>query len=155
MLGDIPSRSYGYKAKWHFVNDIDFLAYFNKTFPLPAKNSWTGFRLTNEVAVKVTLELLMQGSPMAEWRRLPKLGRKFGPSGRPIAEMSECLRTWTTATSEPLPESQPCSAAASEKASEEKLSPLVQFAPGSAVSTRQSLWTQAANRSINGMASTT
>ena len=32
MLGDIPSRSYGYKAKWHFVNDIDFLAFLTKHF---------------------------------------------------------------------------------------------------------------------------
>jgi hypothetical protein len=32
MLGDIPSCSYGYKAKWHFVNDIDFLAFLTKHF---------------------------------------------------------------------------------------------------------------------------
>ena len=68
MLGDILSHPYGYKAKWHFVNDIDFLAFFNKTFPLHAKNSWTGFRLTNKVAMKARLKLLAQGLSMAEWR---------------------------------------------------------------------------------------
>ena len=98
-LSDIPSRSFGYKKEWHFVNDMDFLTFFNATFPLPNKNSWTGFRLTNAVAMKVTSELLTRGSSMAEWRRLPKLGRKYGKNGKSTAEISESLSTWTAAPS--------------------------------------------------------
>ena len=77
QLGDIPSRSFGYKAEWHFTNDLDFLNYFNACFPLPFQNCWTGFRLDNAIVSKVMQELLTQGSSMAEWRRLPKIGRKF------------------------------------------------------------------------------
>ena len=31
-LGDIPSRSFGYKAEWHFVKDLDFLSFLTKLF---------------------------------------------------------------------------------------------------------------------------
>ena len=134
-LGDIPSRSFGYKAEWHFERDIDFLAYFNKTFPLPNQNCWTGYRLHSAVASKVMRELLMQGSSMDEWRQLPMLGRKFGKSGRPTVIPSEYLRTWTELTSKQSPESQQCLAGGSGKASEESPSALHTFEPGSAAST--------------------
>jgi len=62
MLGDIPPCSFGYNTKWHFLNDIDFFALFDQTFLLPSKNSWAGFCPTNEVAMKVTLKLLLQES---------------------------------------------------------------------------------------------
>jgi hypothetical protein len=137
-LGDIPSRSYGYKAEWHFENDIDFLAYFNVTFPLPSKNCWTGFQLASGVVSKVMQELLTQGSPMAEWRRLPKLGQKYGKNGVPTADLSECLRTWTAAPSSKLPESLPCSAEESERESVEEPSVLEVFEQASATSTRRS-----------------
>ena len=65
-LGDIPSRSFGYEKEWHFENDKEFLTYFNHIFPLPDKNTWTGFRLKYAVAMKVTRELLTQGSSMVE-----------------------------------------------------------------------------------------
>ena len=94
-LGDIPSRSFGYKAEWHHVSDDAFLSFFNKTFPLPQQNTWTGFRLRRGVATKVTRELLMQGSSMAEWRQLSRLGRKYGRPGRPTANLTRSLRTWT------------------------------------------------------------
>ena len=61
-LGDIPSISFGYKKEWHFEKDRGFLAYFNKTFPLPNKNIWTGFRLKSTAVTKVTRKLLTQGS---------------------------------------------------------------------------------------------
>ena len=154
-LGDIPSRSFGYKAEWHFVKDTDFLNFFNNTFPLPSQNSWTGFRLASGVASKVMQELLMQGSSMAEWRRLPKLGIKYGKNGRPTASLSKYLRTWTAATSKPSPESQPCLEEKSEKAKEEKPSALEWFEPASGASTRRSLWRQAGSPSTNRMESTT
>ena len=34
-LADIPSRSFGYKKKWHFKIDKDFLSFFNSDFLLP------------------------------------------------------------------------------------------------------------------------
>lgn len=147
QLGDIPSRSFGYKAEWHFEHDIDFLSYFNRAFPLPNKNSWTGFRLTSGVASKVMRELLTQGSSMAEWRQLPKLGRRYGATGQPIATSLECLRTWRTATSKPSPESPRCLEGGSAKAGEESPSALERFERASAASTRRSPWTQAANPS--------
>ena len=76
-LGDLLSRSYGWKAEWKFVNDIDFLAFFNTSFPLPNQNCWTGFRLAKGLCSKVMRELLTQGSSMAKWRRLPTLGKKI------------------------------------------------------------------------------
>ena len=102
-LGDVPSRSFGWKAAWHFESDADFLTFFNSRFPLPNQNCWTGFRLTDEVSSRVMRELLTQGSPMAEWRRLPTLGTKYGTNGWPIASLSECLRTWTAVTLEKSP----------------------------------------------------
>ena len=65
-LGDIPSRSFGYKKEWHFEKDNDFLAYFDNLFPLPNKNTRTGFRLKSAVATKVIRKLLTQGLSMAE-----------------------------------------------------------------------------------------
>ena len=146
-LGDIPSRSYGYKAEWHFEEDDAFLANFNTLFPLPAQNCWTGFRLDSGVVSRVMRELLTQGSSMAEWRRLPKLGRKYGPSGRPTAALSTCLRTWMAATSRQSPELPPCSEAASGKADEDEPSRPVRFEPASAASERRSPWTRAASPS--------
>ncbi|KAL7522296.1 hypothetical protein ACHAWF_000302, partial [Thalassiosira exigua] len=57
-LGDIPSRSFGYKAEWYFEEDSEFLAFFNKRFSMPQKNSWTGFRLSSAVSSRVICELL-------------------------------------------------------------------------------------------------
>ncbi|KAL7545707.1 hypothetical protein ACHAWF_009056, partial [Thalassiosira exigua] len=86
-LGDIPSRSFGYKAEWHFEDDNDFLTFFNTTFPLPNKNCWSGFRLSSAVSSRVICELLTAGSSMAEWRQLPKIGTRFGTSGKPTADI--------------------------------------------------------------------
>ena len=57
-LGDVPLRSYGWKASWHYENDDDFLTFFNSLFPLPEQNLWTGFRLNDEVVSRVMQELL-------------------------------------------------------------------------------------------------
>jgi len=147
-LGDIPSRSFGYKAEWKFDSDIDFLAYFNKTFPLPDQNSWTGFHLNGAVSTKVISELLTRGSSMAEWRRLPTLGKKYGTNGRPTADISKYLRTWTSVIFRPSPECPLDLEATSEKANEESPSALEWFEPASGVSTRRSLWREAPNHSI-------
>ena len=86
-LGDVPSRSFGWKVAWHFENDAEFLTFFNPCFPLPNQNCWTGFRLTDKVSLKVMRKLLTQGSPVEEWRRLPTLRTKYGASGWPIASL--------------------------------------------------------------------
>ncbi|KAL7525054.1 hypothetical protein ACHAWF_002174, partial [Thalassiosira exigua] len=154
-LGDIPSRSFGYKAEWHFVEDDAFLTFFNQKFPLPLKNSWQGFRLTSAVATKVTNELLTEASSMAEWRRLAKLGRRYGRSGRSIATTSACLPTSRASTSNASPESPRRSEEGSARAREGGLSALGTFAPASGTSTRRSPWTQGASPSTNKTESTT
>ncbi|KAL7533742.1 hypothetical protein ACHAWF_007944 [Thalassiosira exigua] len=155
VLGDIPSRSFGYRAEWHFECDNDFLAFFNDKFPLPDKISWTGFCLTSGVASKLMHELLTGASSMAEWRRLPKLGRKFGGNGRTIATISGCLHTWMAPTSATSPESRPCSGAASGKASGGEWSEPAMFEPASGTSARRSRWTQDASPSTSKTGSTT
>ena len=35
VLGDIPSRSFGYSKQWHCTNDSEFLSFINSKFPLP------------------------------------------------------------------------------------------------------------------------
>ncbi|KAL7525321.1 hypothetical protein ACHAXR_003320 [Thalassiosira sp. AJA248-18] len=146
-LGDIPSRSFGYKAEWNFEKDNDFLEFFNTSFPLPSQNCWTGFRLDDGVCSKVMRELLTQGSPMAEWRQLPTLGKKYGRSGKPTVISSESLRIWTAATSKPQPESQQCSEDGFGKENGDAPSALHTFEPVSGASTRRSLWRQAASPS--------
>ena len=153
-LGDIPLRSFGYKAEWHFENDLDFLSFFNETFPLPEQNCWTGFRLANAVVTKVTRELLTRGSPMDEWRQLPKLGRKYGRNGKPTSDLSACLRTWTDATFKPSQGSPPCSGGTSEREDAGSPSALEQFEPNSGASARRSPWTREPSRSTSETART-
>ena len=64
-IGDIPSRSFGYKKEWHFPLDIDFLTFFNKTFPLPKQESWHIFQLQKKICTRVTSALLMRHSEAA------------------------------------------------------------------------------------------
>jgi hypothetical protein len=144
-LGDMPSRSFGYKKEWHFEDDKKILTYFNNMFPLPQQNSWTGFRLKNAVAMKVTRELLTQGSSMAEWRRLPRLGEKYGKTGKPTADITECLRTWTSVVLKKWPELRSTSVESYDRDDDEtkKPSALVTWRQESAVSPRKSVWTGA------------
>ena len=143
-LGDIPLRSFGYKKEWHFEKDKSFLAYFNKAFPLPNKNTWTGFRLKYAVAMKVTRELLTQGSSMAEWRQRPTLGARHGKNGKPIAELTTCLHTWTAAVLRKWPELDSTLAECCDRdaATGESPSALAAFQQESEVSPRRSVWTE-------------
>jgi hypothetical protein len=143
-LGDIPSRSFGYKKEWHFEKDRDFLAYFNNMFPLSNKNTWTGFRLKSAVATKVMRELLTQGSSMAEWRQLPKLGTRYGKIGKPIAKLTTCLHTWTAAVLRRWPELHSTLEECSDKDATEDESPpaLTAFQQELEVSPHKSVWTE-------------
>ncbi len=57
MMTDIPSRSFGSKPKWHFKTEKELLTFFNATFPLPHKNSWSVCRPTSKIAMRVILIL--------------------------------------------------------------------------------------------------
>ena len=153
-LGDIPSRSFGWKAAWHFDCDIDFLTFFNSVFPLPEQNCWTGFRLTSGVVSKVISELLTEGSPMDEWRQLPKLGQRYGRNGKPSADLSTQIPIWTASLFNKFPDLQQDLEERSGKASEASPSALEWSEPDLGVSTRRSRWIQANNPCIKRTAST-
>ena len=40
LLGDVPSRLFGYKINWRFTCDKKFLTFFNNSFPLPKQQCW-------------------------------------------------------------------------------------------------------------------
>lgn len=52
---DIPSRSFGSKAKWHCASNESFLTLYNSLFPLPTQESWTLFRLSLQQVQRVLL----------------------------------------------------------------------------------------------------
>ena len=101
-LSDVPSRSFGGKAKWHCKNDDEFLTLFNKTFPLPNQNSWTIFHLPKELSSGVISILLTQASELEEWRRPSKGKKSFGKHGVAIPKLWE----WTLTCRKTPPSSQ-------------------------------------------------
>ena len=94
-IGDIPSRSFGYKKDWHFPCDKNFLTFFNSTFPLPKQDSWHIFQLQRKICTRVTSALLTKHSEAAEWRKLPSLGKSSGGTGRATAGLWEWILTST------------------------------------------------------------
>ena len=88
-MTDIPSRSFGSEAKWHCKTDSELLTLFNNSFPLPNQKSWTVFRLTSDISMRVISLLRMQVSSMDEWRRLPKIGQHTGKIGVPTSGLWE------------------------------------------------------------------
>ena len=90
-ISDVPSRSFGYKAEWHFNNDKKFLKFFNSSFPLPNQDSWQLLTLHNAITTRVTSILQMKDSGLEEWRRLPKLGSSIGGTGRATANLWEWI----------------------------------------------------------------
>ena len=90
-ITDIPSRSFGRKAKWHCETDTDFLTLFDSKFPLPSQNCWTLYHLPNEITSKLISVLLTQRSEPEEWRRLPKGKTSSGKHGVDMQHLWE----WT------------------------------------------------------------
>ena len=90
-MTDVPSRSFGSNAKWHCKTDCELLTLFNRLFPLPNKSSWTVFRPTYEISMRVICVLRMQDSTLAEWRKLPRIGSHTGVVGTSCAGLWE----WT------------------------------------------------------------
>ena len=104
-MTDIPSRSFGSNASWHCKSDTELLTLFNKTFPLPSKNSWTVFHLSSAISMKLISVLRMQHFEMGEWLRLPKRGRNTTPTGQSMSDLFEwslIYRTLSTPTSSEL-----------------------------------------------------
>jgi hypothetical protein len=151
VIGDIPSRSFGYKKAWHCKSETEFLSLINSEFPLPQKRSWRGFRLSYALSTKVISELGMTVSPMGEWRRLRRIGKSFGGTGVPIADPSELTRTWRKQTSSPRHGWQQGSQGVCERAATavENRYKLEQCVRHSEASTRRSPWTQVINPSTN------
>jgi hypothetical protein len=67
-MTDIPSRSFGSEPKWHFHTDLDLLTFFNKTFSLPQKDSWTVCQPTSAIAMRVISVLRMTPFTLDDWR---------------------------------------------------------------------------------------
>ncbi len=90
-LTNIPSCSFGSVPKWHCRSDDALLTLFNKTFPLPEQVSWTCFQFNTNVTTHVISTLRMKGITLAEWQRLPKIGKHIGKIGRHTSGLWE----WT------------------------------------------------------------
>ena len=90
-MTDIPSRSFGSNKKWHCKSNTELLTLFNSTFPLPGQTSWTVFQLTYAIGMRVTSVLRTTDFTLAEWRRLPKVGKIVGTAGPPMSGLWE----WT------------------------------------------------------------
>ena len=90
-MTDIPSRSFGSEHKWHCKSDTDLLNLFNSSFPLPNQASWTVYRPTLNLCMKVLSVLRTRRMTMEEWKQLPKRGKHIGEIGRPSSHLWE----WT------------------------------------------------------------
>ena len=77
-ISDIPSRSFGYKKKWKFDCDREFLTFFNSKFPLPQQHSWQMCQIKSEISSRILQSLLTPGSGVQHWRRLPEMGENIG-----------------------------------------------------------------------------
>ena len=84
-LTDIPSRSFGSVKEWECKLDTDFLTLFNNKFPLPQQASWTVFRFGSKMIPRVISALQMKGIMLAEWQRLPKIGKHIGQIGHSMS----------------------------------------------------------------------
>jgi hypothetical protein len=93
-ITDIPSRSFGSNPAWHFKTHDELLTFFNARFQLPQQTSWTVFQLSNRLSTKVISLLLTKRFDLAEWRRLPPIGKHIGITGSPIANLWEWTLTW-------------------------------------------------------------
>ena len=90
-MTNIPSRSFGSEPTWHFKMDLGLLTFFNVTFPLPHKNSWTVCKPTSAIAMRVISFLRMTPFTLEDWRQLPVVGKSIGTVGN----STWCLWEWT------------------------------------------------------------
>ena len=90
-MADFASRSFGQPSNWHCPNDSSFGLAFNTLFPLPKQNTWTVFRPSNAICMRVISLLRMRHSTLDEWRRIPLIGQTNGKIGAPMSTLWE----WT------------------------------------------------------------
>jgi len=102
-ISDIPSRSFGSNPVWHCTTDTDFLTLFNSTFPLPSQNSWTGFRLTSKIVMRVISTLRTKHTDLEGWRRPPKIGSHVGITGATMSNLWEWTHIYRTLPSPTAP----------------------------------------------------
>jgi hypothetical protein len=100
-MTNIPSRSFGSEPKWHFKMDLDLLTFFNVTFPLPHKNSWTVCQPTSRIAMHKISVLRMTPFTLDNWRQLPAVGKSIGT----ICNSTRRLWEWTLTYRMPLSKS--------------------------------------------------
>ena len=93
-MADVASRSFGKVKQWHCTSDSHFAAMFNVMFPLPLQNTWTVFRPTPDICMKVISILRMKVSSLEEWRRIPRTGQHTGTIGAPMSNLWEWTRTY-------------------------------------------------------------
>ena len=98
-MTDIPSRSFGSKAKWNFKTESELLTFFNTTFPLPNQNSWTVCKPTSKIVMHVTSVLQTKPFSLDNWRQLPTVGRNIGTIGSPLWGLWEWTLTFRMKTS--------------------------------------------------------
>jgi hypothetical protein len=96
QMTDVPSRSWGSNPAWKCASHDELLTMFNALFPLPSKNSWTVFQPSSAIATKLISVLRMKHFEMAEWRRLPKLGRNTTPIGSTTSSLFNWSLTFRT-----------------------------------------------------------
>jgi hypothetical protein len=141
-MTDIPSRSFGSEPKWFCKDDLDLLTLFNKSFPLPEQNSWTTFRPSSAISMRVISVLRMTAFGMEEWRRLPSVGGFTGKIGRPTSNLFEWTLTYRESHTPQKSDASPASPDASEEedtAAAEKLK-LIQSLRHSRPLAKRSLW---------------
>ena len=100
-MTDIPSRSFGSESKWHFKNENDLLTFFNSSFPLPNKNSWSVCQPTSKIAMRVISILRIVPFTLDDWRRLPAVAKNIGTVGRPTRRLWEWTHTFRIQASQP------------------------------------------------------
>jgi len=84
QMTDIPSRSFGTPAKWHYKSDLDLLTFYNQTFPLnQQQNSWSVYQVGSRISTLVLSVLRTKLLDLDVWCRLPKPGQHIGVVGMP------------------------------------------------------------------------
>ena len=84
QMTDIPSRSFGTPAKWHYKSDLDLLTFYNQTFPLnQQQNSWSVYQIGSRISTLVLSVLRTQLLDLDVWCRLPRPGQHIGVVGMP------------------------------------------------------------------------
>ncbi len=92
-MADMASRSFGSVPAWQCNSDAVFSQTFNQLFPLPSQNTWSVFRLSNKLFMRVTSVLRMKPTTLDEWRRIPKIGQNSGRTGVPMSHLWEWTRS--------------------------------------------------------------